>query len=297
MKQFRQILHIGCLGLAFGLASCGNQNEVQQTPAPEGRMTFDVRYPAVSPSATTRVTDDHFDASDRIGLYVAQSGTPLEVAGNYVNNALLTWDGSAWTPAQPVYWDGGTYDVFAYYPYASPVNSVDDYPFAVAEDQSLPGGFEASDFLFASAPAQSASEEPVALQFRHVMSRLQIRLIKGEDFEGDLPDEAEVYVHNTVPTATVDLSVGIATRNTYGTTSTIRAKALGQHTYAAIIVPQRLSSRMPFIEIIMNGVSYLVESSFLFKPGIQHNISIVIDKNPEQVKIEIGGEVVDWELA
>lgn len=47
----------------------------------------------------------------------------------------------------------------------------------------------------------------------------------------------------------------------------------------------------------MKGVSYLVESSFLFKPGIQHTVSITIEKNPEQVKIDIGGEIEDWEEA
>ena len=45
----------------------------------------------------------------------------------------------------------------------------------------------------------------------------------------------------------------------------------------------------------MKGVSYLVESSFVFKPGIEHVLSVVIDKNPEQVKIEIGGEIETWE--
>ena len=43
----------------------------------------------------------------------------------------------------------------------------------------------------------------------------------------------------------------------------------------------------------MKGVAYLVESRFVFKPGIQHTITVVISKNPEQVKIEIGGEIED----
>jgi hypothetical protein len=44
----------------------------------------------------------------------------------------------------------------------------------------------------------------------------------------------------------------------------------------------------------MKGVSYLYESKFLFKPGVQHNVQLIISKNPEQVKIEIGGELVNW---
>ena len=37
-------------------------------------------------------------------------------------------------------------------------------------------------------------------------------LIKGEDFEGEMPTYAEVYVHNTVPESTIDLSAGVATK-------------------------------------------------------------------------------------
>ena len=54
------------------------------------------------------------------------------------------------------------------------------------------------------------------------------------------------------------------------------------------MVPQRLENRVPLIEVVMNGVSFLYESKFLFKPGIHHIVNLVVDKNPEQVKIEIG---------
>ena len=95
--------------------------------------------------------------------------------------------------------------------------------------------------------------------------------------------------------ATADLSVGIVTRNPRGEIGTIRAKSLGNHQYAAIIVPQRLNNRQPLVEVIMKGVSYLYESKFLFKPGTQHNVLLAVSKNPEQVKIEIGGEIENWD--
>ena len=45
----------------------------------------------------------------------------------------------------------------------------------------------------------------------------------------------------------------------------------------------------------MKGVSYLFESKFLFKPGVDHLVNLVITDNPEQVKIEVGGEVENWQ--
>lgn len=302
MKYFAFIYSLGSLFLASLLSGCTDE---KSTPAPvrdSNEMVFDLRYPAVS-APSSRVTADRFDPDDRIGVYVTQSGVPLEIAGNYVTNEELTYADGVWEASRPIYWNDGTYDIFAYYPYTSPVVSVDDFPFTVSTDQNSAGdahtlgGFESSDFLYARAYGQQSGKEAVSLQFRHVMSKLVVRLIKGEDFEGDLPSDAEVLIHNTVPSATIDLSVGIATKYAYGLESTIRAKSSGNQIYSAILVPQRLSTRRPLIEVIMQGVSYLVESTFVFKPGIQHTVSVVIDKNPEQVKIEIGGEIEDWEQA
>ena len=104
-----------------------------------------------------------------------------------------------------------------------------------------------------------------------------------------------MYINNTVPSATIELTEGIVTRNTHGTAQTIKAKKVNKTQYTAIVVPQRLTNQVPLVEVVMKGVSYMVESKFVFKPGIQHTLSVTISKNPEQVKIEIGGEIEDWE--
>ena len=162
------------------------------------------------------------------------------------------------------------------------------------EGNSL-GGYEASDFLWASSKNVTAGDGAVKLTFAHRMSKLNVRLVRGEDYDGELPEEAEVYVHNTVPSATIDLSAGFVTKNPYGMARTIRATKTGIYQYSAILVPQRIDNSKPLVEVVMEGVAYLVESRFVFKPGIQHTITVVISKNPEQVKIEIGGEIEDWD--
>ena len=289
MNKF-YILSAGLLAALLSLNSC---NENQELPAESCKqMTFDILHP--NQKTATRVTETAFEANDRIGLFISEKGTPLEVSGNYVNNAALTFSGGQWNTEKSVYWNDGTYNAYAYYPYATPVTSVDDYPFSVATDQNG-NGYTASDFLYASKTDITASNSPVALQFSHRMSRLMVKLIKGEDYEGDLPEDAEVYVHNTVPSATIDLSVGVVTRNPHGTSQSIRAKSLGNHKYTAIVVPQRLDNRQPLVEVIMKGVSYFYEFKLLFKPGIQHTVQLAVSKNPEQIKIDIGGEIENWE--
>ena len=359
----KHIIRYASFALAIlGMVSCSEEVETtsrykdaQSTP-----MTFAVNYPGQS-----RATATSFESNDKIGLYVAESKAPLEIGGNLVNNEALTYDGSKWEAARTLYWDEGTYNAYAYYPYIQGVSSTTDQPFSVALDQSTPktatapggyeasdllfatskdiqasnspislnfkhimsklkirlikgedfegdqpfsvaldqstpktatapGGYEASDLLFATSKDIQASNSPISLNFKHIMSKLKIRLIKGEDFEGEMPTHAQVTIHSTVPTATIDLQAGVATRYVKGTQQSIIAHQESDYIYSAIIVPQRIENRRPLIEVVMKGVSYLYESRFQFKPGTEHLVNFIISDNPDQVKIEIGGEIQNW---
>lgn len=289
--------------VCFMVCSCGSEENLPN--AEDGSMRFTACYPGAEQQVKgLRATNTGFENDDVIGLYVTDATKPLQVSGNEVNNAAMTFDGTVWKPSNTVYWNNGMrYNVYAYYPYIASPASVDDCLFSVQTDQTTArsanglGGYEASDFLWAERTGLSASKDPVALTFKHRMSRLNILLVTGEDYEGQLPDEKDiaVYVHNTVTEATVDMASGMVTKNPYKSATTIRAKSLGGYKYAAIVVPQRLDKNLPLVEVVMKGVSYLVESRFLFKMGMQHTIMLTISKNPEQVEIEIGGEIVDWD--
>lgn len=279
------------VGAAF-FAACSEDAEPQHKDAKSMPMTFTVKHPS-----QTRVTDTDFEEGDRIGLYVADANKQMDIGGNLVNNEVLKYDGDAWTFARPIYWDDGTFNVYAFYPRIDKVTSLDEQPFSVALRQNTPstdvslGGYEASDLLYASKKNVTASDSPVTLYFRHIMSKLRIRLIKGKDFEGDLPTYVDVYVHSTITSATVNLREGVVTCNPRGVRQSIIAHQDDETTYSAIIVPQDISTRMPFLEVEINGVSYFYESRFRYKPGVEHLVNLILSKDPEQVKIEIGGEI------
>ena len=189
-----------------------------------------------------------------------------------VNNEALTFNGNEGTAAKTLYWDEGLYNVYAYHPYIGRVSSIEDQPFSVSLDQRTEktatalGGYKASDLLFASSKGVRASDEPVQLAFRHIMSKI-----------------------------TIDLQAGVATRHAKAPRQTITAHHDGDNLYSAIVVPQRIENRMPFIEVIMNNMSYLYESKFLFKPGMEHFVNLIIPNNPNSTKIEIGGGIKNWE--
>lgn len=303
MKKMKKhiIKYVAFTLITAGLAACSQEDTppVAENDLPADARHTPMRFNIVHPSQLKRVTDTSFEPGDQVGLFVNREDKLLEIGGNLVNNERLTYgsDGE-WTTSRTLYWDDGTFNACAYYPYMQSVSSIEDLPFSVSTDQrggDGMSGYEASDFLYARTDGVSASDTPVNLTFRHIMSKLTIRLIKGEDFEGDMPTKADVYVHNTVPTATIDLNAGVATRDVYGVGTTILARQNSDYIYSAIIVPQRVASRVPLIEVIMKGVSYMYESTFQFKPGVEHLVNIIISDNPDQVKIEIGGEIQNWQ--
>lgn len=282
--------------LTIGMSSCADESMEPNSEPINGKVEMEFTF---SHPSQSRATKTSFENGDVVGLYVAEESQQLEIAGNTVNNERLTFNGSAWKSTRPLYWDNGKYNVYAYYPRLDNIASISDLEFEIKTDQSASeagmSNFEASDFLFASAKGLQASASPVNLQFKHLMSKISIRLIKGEDFEGDMPEHATVYIHNTVPEASIDLMAGVVTKAPKGKSQTIIARQESPTSYSAVVVPQRLANRVPLVEIIMNGVSFLYESKFIFKPGVHHIVNLVVDKNPEQVKIEVGGEIANWD--
>lgn len=258
-----------------------------------------VRFVSVHPSQT-KVTDTNFEVKDEIGVYITASDSSLQLGGNEMNNERFIYDGQAWNPTRKVYWNEGRHNVYAYYPYSDAVNDVEDFTFTVALDQDAAasadalGGYEASDFLWASAMDVEGSSDPVALKFSHRMSKVLVKLTKSEDYDGDLPLEMEVYIHNTVPVASVSLSTGDVSKDLYAAAETIKARKLGVDEFTACLVPQNIETRRPLVEVVTSGVSYLMEGKISLKQGYMHTITIELSKNPDQTKIEIGGGIGGW---
>ncbi|MCM1296064.1 MAG: fimbrillin family protein [Muribaculaceae bacterium] len=242
----------------------------------------------------TRVTDTKFESQDQIGVYMTAKDAALQIGGNELNNELFSYNGSAWTAARKVYWDNGSHDVYAYYPYAAKVNDTEDYTFELPTDQSTAKGFSSADFVWASAKGITASASPVALKFSHRMSKAIIKLEKSEDYDGEIPSDCKVSVLSTATTASIDLSSGGVSKDTYSSTNTIVAKKVSNTEYQAIVVPQNIESRRPLIEVETQGVSYLMEGKISFKQGYAHTLIVTLSKNPTQTKIEIGGSIGGW---
>ena len=277
-------------------ASCDNESDNETTDMDANLISFE----AVHPAQVSRATATNFENADQIGVYMTTVDLNLQLGGNELNNEKFTYDGKIWSSARKLYWNKGNHNVYAYYPLNFSVNSITDYRYKVALDQNQAdlgnglSGYESSDFLWANALNVTASANPVQLKFVHCMSKMNIILKKSESFEGEIPNDAEVFIHNTVSTASIDLSTGGISKDPYSSTETIKALKLSPTEFTACLVPQNINSRRPLVEVITQGVSYLMEGKISLKQGMQHTVVITLTKNPDQTKIEIGGEIVDW---
>lgn len=292
MKNIFNILAIA----ALLMVGCENSEDIPVVE--DGVMQIEVLHPSA-----TRATETAFESGDKIGLYATEYNddvaSPLQISGNWANNVATTYDGAIWTPAKKIFWSENRMDVYGYYPYMTPT-SIDEHLWSVQLDQSTPetadalSGYEASDFLWGKATGVSQTDGDVQLEFKHRCSKLVVKLVKGKDYTGVLPTESELYIHSTVPTATIDFVNGAVTKYVYGEMETIKARRVDDGTFEAIIIPQRMETRRPFLEYIANGVSYLYESTFIFKAGKLHTLELTINSNPDQIEIEVGGSVGEW---
>lgn len=252
---------------------------------------------------TTKATAAGFENGDQLGIFITkyngETPTPLQIGGNWGSNLTLSLSGTTWTLNPKVYWEENTkFDIYGYYPKMD-VSSVDAQPFKVAEDQTVTGGvegmsaYEASDFLWAKVKGVTRSTS-VPIAFQHKMCKVDVKLVKGQEYEGNLPEDIVVYIHNTVTDALVDLATGDVVKDNYQSATSIKARKTAIDKFEAIVVPQRLSNRVPLVEVVCGQVSYLFESTVQFKSGTVHTITITLSDNPEKVAIDIGGQIENW---
>lgn len=276
--------------VAMAMAACSSDDE-QVPPVAEG----EIQLMFLHPSGQTRATDTSFENTDEIGVYVTAADSKLQLGGNEVNNEKFVFNGMSWTSPRKVYWNEGRHNVYAYYPYTRTVNDVEDYKFRVQTDQSTAEGYGKSDFLWASLSDIPASNSAVSMQFAHKLSCVNVILEKGESYQGEIPVNTEVYLYSTVPDALVSLSTGDACKDSYGSAETIRCFQESATKYKAVVVPQHISSRRPLVEVLIGNVSYLMEGTISYKPGMRHTITVTLEQDPEQIKINIGGEIGGWD--
>ena len=129
---------IGIFATAMSLVSCsdGISLDEPKTADTKPEMQFSFIHP--DDRQQSRATETAFETGDKVGLFVNETSHALEIGGNTVNNEMLTCNGRDWFSTETLYWDAGTYNATAYYPYQDEISSITDLHSRFALTRLLP---------------------------------------------------------------------------------------------------------------------------------------------------------------
>ncbi len=293
----KKLFYIAFVAL-IALASCSKAETAQDSKQIRFNMSID--------GVQTKATASAFESGDAVSLYAvayeAGEQMPLQIGGNWFNNERVAFNGTAWTSDRTLYWADVPCDFYALYPYQASVTSMEKYPFSIATDQNTAraanelGGYEASDLMYAWAENVSRNATGVNLAFHHIMSKLVVRVVLGENFEGEIPDDIVAHIYNTITDCTVNWVSGSVEKDAFGAKNTVTMKKISNSRFEAVLVPQNIEKRTPLIELTMGGIAYLLDYSLSFRPGYVHYVDLTLNTSPDQEQIEISIDpgIDDW---
>lgn len=291
----RKIFFIALL-TAFAAVSCQKQN------ADRVKLSDEINFV----TNITKATATAFEPGDKMSVWAVEQPDgekmPVQLAGNFINNECLTFDGTRWNAPVKLYWSEKPCDFIAVYPCQPNVISVDRQKFSLPVDQNAAAteeslsGYESADVLFAYAQNVRKEDGSVKLDFYHVLSKCSVNVVKGEKFEGEIPDDIVVHIYNTTTDYTLSLEKGSITKDPFGAKKTITMRKKDNQHFDAIVVPQNIELSTPLIEVTMGGIAYLLNYSMSFKPAYNHTLNLTLNTSPDQEMIEISIDVEqdDW---
>ena len=268
----------------------------------------------ISQQPASKVDTDGFCCDDEVGVYLVNydGDTPgqLKVKGNQADNIRFSYSSNGnWVSEYDVFYkDNDTHvDFYGYYPYSDP-QSIEEFPFEVARDQSkgaehgMMAPYEASDFLWAKRTKVAPTSSKVLLSFRHMMSSARVRFSQGTGWKSTaeyLEVTKAVLVTNTIRKSTINLSTGLVTpEGEIPLTGIVPMEDNGE--YRAIIVPQTVPAGQSVLVITIDGNprQYVRQVDTEYLPGKITNFDLTISKkaNTGEYEIELTGvNITAWE--
>lgn len=313
INHFQKTRLLAALLSPFVIVSCADRFDDPAIVPPGDRLPFEFGA-SIEQDNSSRADESGFADGDRFGAYVVNydAGEPgtLALTGNQVNNVAIRFsaESASWTAASGIYWrDSSTpVDVYGYYPFNNGLGDVETYRFEVRPDQSIPaadgdmGAYEASDFLWAKA-ARVTPGTKINLPFTHRLAGVKVTLQKGAGFTDEEWEKLPriVSVDNTVRTASIDLSTGVATPSgSFDRNVVMNPDA--PDSYRAVVVPQTVAAGRSTIGITVDGVNYAYtrDGGMTYTAGKLHAFTLRVDKKEQggaYTVTLVGESILPWE--
>ena len=228
-----------------------------------------------------------FRKGDRMGLYAVCPAGEMTPAGNCVDNAGFTYDGSSWSSERQILWtdDVTPADLYCYCPYRENLEDAGKLVFETRTSQDTEENYHASEFLYGKILNVEPTAETVKITARSLMSRFCITVLPGAGYTEErleaegisiclvgLRTAAEIDLVSGTPAAAGEMQRTIPLRTESG--------------WKAMIVPQKVTG-WDVINMTVGGKSCHLGMDVIFEPGKMYSCTITVDELGDGVNLGI----------
>lgn len=280
---------LASLALTLTMTAC-NSDDGQTTAQQEIQLFTEVSGTATRViNDATALQDAQLANGTKISVKVKENVTTPTV--DYAL-ALYTADGNgglSLPEGQKQYYpaNGNGVNIYAWHPAGTPS------AFEIETDQTTADAYRASDLMWAGLTNITAASTNHTLNFSHLLSKVVIKLVKG-DFDDDLLAQATVTLgtDDLVTAGTFTASTGQFIPDESGTGTITLAENAGTADYAAIVVPQAVLGRKVNIVIGEITRSYTILTP-AFQGGKRYSYVLTVNYSGEISLIK--SDITDWE--
>ena len=250
-------------------------NKIENTPAPE---YITVSTDILSKVSTNADGSQIFTAGDKISVYAWTGDAASVPAVRVVDNAINTLgtDG-VWTAAPQMLWKNLVdkhYFVGVY-----PSHAASEADLSAVKVSVDPADQLGSDVLVATElSGKIAENNPVKLNFSHLMAKVSIELSYRNQWGGGAPEVSSVKIKDLVSSATLDLLTKTITADASPKSDTTIPEFKENEIYGSVLVPQ---NGITTIAITIEGSDYIYThpSAIKFETGKVTTIRLIVGRN------------------
>ena len=290
--------------VALALTACSNDENLDNLNDPvELRLTSGLEVQ----TRATHNLDTQLKNGEKVHVWVDDATTDENL---YVNNTLTADGGGSFTGGQPMYFPstGNGVDIYAIHGNFG-ADFTDfwsaEQTHTIAQDQKSSGdGYAKSDLVYAKHTNVARTKQAVNLEFRHLLSKIEVVLVQGEG----KPTIEKVEILNTkldakfTPSKTDDFTLtasGESNPIVIDTDLTSKTDAAGtdeskKKLNETIIVPQYLTNGTPFIRGTTTEGGELIfrlPENKTFNPAKKYRYTVIA--NLTELKV-VSAKITDW---